>query len=187
MRLNCIMMKMKCFFLMIATIALGCTSIKKALIQSGGRNEVIQNAILDFSKTRLYKKDTIFSVKTGDMDKNVLTVRIGKNSTKLLLTANTKVGSHSKLPSRFIEKEGKLFFWWDDDYPLTEEALAIYKKYHLLQDDEGGIITVPDFIINDAQKAAHYYFCWDDLSIYKKVITNKGIGYYKPPKLKCSQ
>ena len=44
---------------------------------------------------------------------------------------------------------------------------------------------LPDFIINDAAKAAHYYFCRDNISNYKRVVTHVATGYYKPPKLKC--
>lgn len=181
-------MKVKFLCLLImATLVLSCASFKKELIKSGGRNEVIQNAILIFSKTtRLYKRDTVFSVRTGE-DKEILIVRVGKNSTKLLLTTDTEPGSKNKLlPSRFVEKDGKLFFWWDNDYPLTEEAIAVFHKYNLFQDDDGGVITVPNFTNDDAQKAAHYYFCKNDLTKYKEVITNKGIGYYDPPKLTCN-
>jgi hypothetical protein len=166
----------------------GCVSVKKGLVQKGGIDNAIQNAILDFSNTaKLYKKNNVFSVSVLEVaNEDLMVVRIGKNSMKLLLTAKAKVGSlDSKLPTRFIEKEGKLFFWWDNEYPLTKEALDVYEKYNLLQDDEGGVITVPEFTVNDAQKAAHYYFCKDDLTKYKKVITNKGVGYYEPPKLNC--
>jgi hypothetical protein len=173
---------------LMLVLFVGCASFKTGLIQTGGADEMIQNAILDFSNaTRLYKKDTVFSVSVLEIvDKDPIVVRIGSNTMNLLLTEETKVGSKGgKLPSRFIEKDGKLFFWWDDDYPLTEEALAVYEKYDLLQDDEGGVITVPEFTINDAQKAAHYYFCKNDPSKYKRVITNIGVGYYDPPTLKC--
>lgn len=181
------MKKIECLCLITVTLVLSCASFKNELVKSGDRNEVIQNAILDFSKTtKLYKRDTVFSVSAGE-DKDLLIVRVGKNSTKLLLTADTKAGVKNKLlPSRFIEKEGKLFFWWDDDYPLTEEAIAVFHKYNLFQNDQGGVITVPDFTTDDTQKAAHYYFCRNDLTRYKKVITNIGIGYYDPPKLECN-
>jgi len=84
----------------------------------------------------------------------------------------------------YLEKEGKLFFWWDSSYPLTEKTLATYKKYDLLQDDDG-LIQTPDFITDDALKGAYYFFCTNDLSSYKKVITNTGFGYFDPPKLNC--
>lgn len=178
-------MKITFIFLITSTLVVGCSSLKAQFNQTGDRNEAIQNAVLDFSSTKLFIIDTVFSIKTGDINENTLIVRIGKNNTKLLLTDSTKVGSKGKLPSRYIEKDGKLFFWWDDEYPLTEETLSILQKYNLLQDDEGGIIKFPDFVINDAQKAAHYYFCKNNLTRYKKVITNKGIGNYTTPNLKC--
>ena len=165
-----------------------CASFKNELVQTGGRTEAIKNAILDFSNmNKLYKRDTVFSVQTEEMSNEVLIVSIGKNNMKILLNEDIKIGSKGMLPSKYFEKEGKLFFWWDNDYPLTEETLAVFNKYDLLQDDEGGKITFPDFIIDDSQKSAHYYFCKNDLSIYKKVITNKGLGYYDAPNLKCVQ
>ena len=39
---------------------------------------------------------------------------------------------------------------------------------------------------NDSDKGADYYFCKNNLSKYKRVVTNIGLGYYKPPKLKCN-
>jgi hypothetical protein len=116
----------------------------------------------------------------------MLAVRIGASHYRFLLTRDTKIGSKGKLPSRFIEKNGKLFYWWDDDYPLTEEVIAVLKKYNLFQDDNDGLITVPENPTNDAQKGAHYYFCRSDLTKYKKVVTNKGMGYYDPPKFECT-
>lgn len=193
---------------MITVLSTGCATLKNDFNQSGGLNETVQNAILDFSTTRLYKNDSVFSIsyfdtlysmsldKTdpnnykwvkGDVKKGIAAVGIRPNYNQLLLTADAKVGSkNSKLPTRFTISEGKLFYWWDKDYPLTERALSIYKQYDLLQDDEGGLITVPDFKTNDAQNAVHYYFCEKDLTNYKKVVTSKGIGYYEPPKLTCN-
>lgn len=109
-----------------------------------------------------------------------------KFNDRFLYTAQTTVGSKgSSLPTRYIEKDGKLFYWFDDDYPLTEEMLAILWKYDLLFDDTKGLVGFPQFSINDSQKGVHYYFCKNDLSRYKRIITNIAIGYYKPPKLKC--
>lgn len=158
-------------------------------VQAGDEIDVvIHTALLDFSNNRrLYKKDSVFSIWIYQKDDNedLLVVSIGRDYSKLLLTDSSKVGSKGKLPSRFIEKDMKLFYWWDDDYSLTDEALAVFQKYNLLQDDEGGLIQVPDFEIDDAQKDAHYYFCKNDLTKYKRVITNIGIGYYEAPDLKC--
>ena len=200
-------MKATSLFSILALLLVNSCASLKGLNQSGGKREVIQNAILDFSNTtNLYKKDSVFSISYQDtlykmtleelddgtskwvrdgIYEGVTAVSISANDNKFLLSSDTKIGSKGKLPSRFIEKEGRVFFWWDDDYLLTKEALAVFKKYNLLQDDEGGLITVSDFAIDDAQKGAHYYFCEDNISKYKRIITNKGMGYYDPPSLNC--
>ena len=167
------------------------TSFKKGLVQSGGQQEAIKNAILDFSNTTsFYKKGTIFSLLIdyhgGDYpNKELLSVSIIESNLKMLLTKETKVGSKGRLPSRFIEREGKLFYWSDNDYSLTKKMLIVLEKYHLLQDDESGRITIPDLSGYISEKGVHYYFCKNNLTKYKKVITSFAIGYYKPPKLKC--
>lgn len=186
------MEKKKLAILIITTILIGsCNPVKKSFVKSGNsQDDAIQIAILDFSNTdKLLKRDSVFSIEIVGLpnNKDVMVVNIGKNNRKLLLTSDAKIGSIGKLPSRYFEKEGRLFFWWDDGYPLTEETLATFNKYHLLQDDKNGTIKIPDFIITDAQKDAHYYFCKSDISGYKKVVTKKGIGYYDPPSLKCSK
>src|SRR5690554_3906913 len=203
---------MKTNFLFLVTtffLIQGCASIKSELIQKGGSNEAIQNAIKDFSnsKSRLYKKNSVFFISyydtlnrmklekiddsnakwiEGEPYKEIVAVSLGINPSNLLLTEKIKIGSKGKLPSRYFEKDGKLFFWWDDDFPLTQETLDIYVKYNILQDDEDGLIKLPGYTIDDTQKGVDYYFCKNNLTNYKKIITNKGIGYYDAPMLDCA-
>ncbi len=195
------------FCLIIFVLISGCISLNNQLVRTGSQPEIIKNAILDFSTTcKLYKKGSVFLVSfydtvykmtlkklddrnykwiPNDFYEDICAVGIGANYNRFLLTKEAKVGSKGKLPTRFFEKDGKLFYWWDNDYPLTEETLSVFHKYNLLQDDENGMITIPDFVIDDAQKVAHYYFCRDDLTKYKKIITNIGLGYYEPPRISC--
>ncbi len=187
-----------------------CGSFSKSeLVQNGEGKDAIKNAILDFSNTsKLYKKDSVFSVwvheplcrmileeaDNGDSRwvegkpyQGILAVSVGANYNKLFLTDSVKVGKKGvKIPTRYIERDGKLFYWWDDDYPLTQEALDTFERYGVLQDDEDGTILFPDFAVNDAQKGMHYYFCKNNLRNYKKVKTNKGIGFYDAPTLDCN-
>jgi hypothetical protein len=194
----------------------GCISVKNGLIKTGEnvRDIAIHNAVLDFSNScRLYRNDSVFSVSfedsvfflalnyaTGERyrdkfyeDRVLASISAhrmdescGECCDRFLYTAETAAGSKGKLPSRHIEKDGKLFYWWDDDYPLTEEMLAILWKYDLLCDDTEGLTGIPDFTTDDRLKGAHYYFCKNDLSKYKRVVTNIADGYYRPPKLKCN-
>jgi hypothetical protein len=167
-----------------------CTSAKKVFVRTGNnQDDAIQIAILDFSRTpKLFKKDSVFFVYVARLKNynEILIVSVGNNISKLLVTKEAQIGSKGKLPSRYIEKQGKLFYWWDANYPLTEEALSVFKKFNLLQDDINGRIQLPEIRYDEAEKNADYYFCKNDPSVFKKIVTNRGIGYYDPPLLKCS-
>ena len=166
--------------------------------------DFINVAISDFvSKCSLFKKDSVFKVSVEDtlvklsfqseqsrwvldtVYQNVLVVEIlGLMDTKEWYFSDAVIGSKGKLPSRYVIVKGKLFFWEDDDYPLTEEILSVFKRYNILTEmmERGAL---PDNPINDAAKAADYYFCRNDVSNYKRVVTHVATGYYEPPKLKC--
>ncbi len=204
-------MKVNYLFLSIFLFLIGsCSTFKKDLIQRGDQQEAIKNAILDFSNTSgLYKKDSVFSVSYHDplykmalektdngnerwiedkLYKGIVAVSISADYNKMLLTDSTKVGNKgAKLPTRYIERDGKLFYWRDDDHPLTQEALNVFKRYNLLlEDDLDGVMEFYDFTTDDAQKGVDYFFCKNNLVEYKKITTNKGIGYYGAPELKCN-
>ena len=182
--------KVICLLIIYAlTYLTACASYKESLVKVGDHSDAINNAIIDFSNTtNLYKKDSIFFIVFHETQrKDVIFVRIGSNNMKLLLTDEVQVGKiGGKIPTRYIEQNQKLFFWYDDNYPLTENAMSIYEKYDLLQDDENGVITVPAFVLNDTQEVAHYYFCKEDLRTYQKIITKRAIGNYKAPAINCT-
>ena len=204
-------MKVNYLFLLTLLLLFGsCGAFKKELVQTGGKEEAAQNAILDFSNTSgLYKKDTVFSVWVhdplhrmvleetdegnsrwveGKPYQGIVAVSIGANYNKILLTDSTKVGDKgAKIPTRYIERDSKLFYWWDDDYPLAQEALTVFGKYNLLVENNlDGVIEFYDFKINDAQKGVDYYFCKNDLTKYKKITINKAIGFYDAPSINCN-
>ena len=114
--------------------------LNKAIISS--------STILDFSKTcSLYKKDSIFELKKIVLPgyNDLIVVEISQNIGKMIVRADTKVGSKGKLASRYVEKNGKLFFWWDDNDPLTDEAFAIFHKYNLLFNDNGTFVNSAEY------------------------------------------
>lgn len=188
----------------------GCTPLKESMITTGEnlKEIAIHNAILDFSTNcYLFKKDSVFSVTFEDsvFEEGNL-VRVDEKANKDGVTHRWKRGPfrngivfvgigtndnyqfyYSKdekpiLPSRYVIKEGKLFYWWDHNYPVTEEMINILKKYDCLQSD----LIIPEFGKDEKTKGADYYFCMNDLSKYKRVITNIAWGgYYKLPRLKC--
>ena len=188
----------------------GCSSTKKIVMPTDENlQEVAINiAIQDFStKCNLFKKDSVFSVffydsvfskptltqvdkgeykdrrthqwKKGNLIDGIVSVEIGSNDDyQLYYSEQTK----SKLPTRYVIKDGKLFYWWDKNNTVTEEIIAVLWRYNILQTYS----IIPDFSTDDSRKGAHYYFCKNDLSKYKRVVTNIGLGYYKPPQLKCN-
>jgi len=86
-------------------------------------------------------------------------------------------------------KDKDLVEWAKDNktlfYPLTKEMLAVLWKFDLLCDDTEGLIQMPEFTTDNRLKGAHYYFCRNDLSRFRRVITNIGLGFYRPPRLRC--
>ena len=165
--------------------------------------DFINVAISDFvSKCSLFKKDSVFKISVEDtlvelsfqseqsrwildtVYQNILVVNVFGLINKVWYFSDAVIGSKGKLPSRYVIVKGKLFFWQDDNYPLTEEILSVFKRYNILTEMmERGALH--DNTINDAAKAADYYFCRNDVSNYKRVVTHVATGYYEPPKLKC--
>jgi hypothetical protein len=124
------------YFLSVAN----CNSIKNIQEnKTANVDEAINFAISDFSKIKkLYKHDSTFWISLYRVPKNdniVVVEIVGNSIGKLLLTRDVKVGTKGRFPSRYLVKNGKLFFWEDKDVPLTSEALAVFKQYDLLQDD----------------------------------------------------
>ena len=192
------------FLIIISCLLSGCKSsiviLQKETYQT---EDFINVAISDFvSKCSLFKKDSVFKVSVEDtlvklsfqseqsrwildtVYQNILVVNVFGLINKVWYFSDAVIGSKGKLPSRYAIVKGKLFFWEDDDYPLTEEILSVFKRYNILTEmmERGAL---PDNPINDAAKAADYYFCRNDVSNYKRVVTHVATGYYEPPKLKC--
>lgn len=186
----------------------------------------IHNAIEMFTKTKpkIYKEDSVFHItftdsifrlvlreipppnKGGNTHEwirgtyydNLIAVGIlGYSNFKYYLTPSIKVGNKTKaIPTCFIEKDGKLFLWYDDDYLITEELLTVFHKYNLFEDilpllkelnrpieDADKFLLVNP--IDELKKGAEYFFCKDNLNNYKRIINNKALGYYDIPTIKC--
>lgn len=191
------------FILVVVLILIHSCSSSKTVYQTGGIKEAITNSINDFSSTQLYKRGDVFevsftedyylfSLKEDDNgtyawlpDKNypeIYGISILNNNTKFAYN-ESDIGKVSKnVPSVVLKKRGKLFYWWDDNVPLTKRVVDILSEFNLLNDTQENI----DYRINDSQKAMHYYVCKGNIAKYRRVLTNKAIGYYSPPNLNCN-
>ena len=167
------------------------------------KDAAIHNAILDFSKkinlftkdvafyvnfedsvfyeatlVRVYEKNYTHEWKRGELYDGIASVEImGVLGSKLYYSEESK----GRLPSRYVIKKGKLFYWYDDNYPVTDEMIAVLWKYDLLEEDY--VISIES--MSESKKSAHYYFCKNNMSKYKKIKPKYGLGFYNPPKVKC--
>ena len=199
-------MRRPIILLLLWLLLVNCYSQKKYIPQSTNFAEfAIYEAITDFADNcRLFKQDSIFYITTLDTLKhytlqrnqgtlewicdsiyaNLFVINIIPSINKLFYLPDAVVGSKGKLPSRYVIVKGKLFYWDDDDYPLTEETLSVLKKYDALTDMIHDRV-LPETVISDSKEIAFYYFCRNNLLKHKRAASSKSAGYYRPPKLKC--
>ena len=168
-------------------------SISKTPIRRPEKNkDAIQLAIDDFTtKCKLYKEDSIFRIKVWNLGqynqyKDFVVVSILGLRKKIILEPEDTIGSKGKSETRVYEKDAELFRWRDDNYPISQAVLKTFQRHNLIEMDSSRI-KYPEYPRDDSQEAAIYFFCKDNLAIYKRVVTAKGVGYFKPPALKCSE
>lgn len=162
---------------------LSCSSYKEQLVSNGTYEEAIQNAIIDFSNTSLFKKGKVFKLHYRSLNDDFHHIMIIEGFENKYLYSKEKKIEENKLPSKCLELNNKLFIWWDDNYIINEEVFLKLEKYNMLKDDEGGWVSVLDPIIDDQKKGADYFICKNNLKIYKRVITN--VGTVSVPNLRC--
>lgn len=166
-------------------VVLSCNPVKSQSTSLTIFDEAIAMAINDFSKTKAFKKGRVFDISYKEINENLIFVSILEIEKNKYLYSITKPIEENILPSRYIEKDNKLFIWWDDNRKIDQEMFNILKKYNMLKDDEGGWIVFLDYSMDDKKKATTYYFCKKNLKEFKRIITN--ISNDNLPKLKCNE
>lgn len=198
-------MKMK-YLTLIVLLSLLCSAAQSQMKQ--GYDQARQTAIQDFSKTKLYKEDSVFFVTLYDTlhkieydktDAHHWKPFLAKTYSELIVFEilgypekyfldTTKDLIHQKgIPHGFFEKNGKIFLWWDKHHTLTDSTIKTLDKYHLIVrgrgDDYFKIIGGTD----DSKRGTDYYFCRSNLSVYKKKIAQVATEYRDPPNIRCKQ
>jgi len=100
------------YFLSTFCLLCSCTSLKKTIKCNGIQNDPIQIAILDFSKAcSIYEEDSVFLIKKFTLSKydSIVLVSVTRNFTKMIVRADTKVGSKGKIASRYFQKTANYF------------------------------------------------------------------------------
>lgn len=198
-------------FIFLGFIFISCTSQKINFYTEG--DILVQarvNAIEDFVKNKynlkLYSskgmKERVFDVfwivnKESDEGNIYVFTIFPEYSGFISLSVEDQLGkvSNSYFPTNYLEKNGVLFVWKDTNIPLRQDVLNIMNQYYVLDSTDVKIalgILSEDYVdekivlMNSKLKSVHYYFCKKNLSKNKKVITNKALGYYNPPIIKCN-
>lgn len=183
---------MKNLLIIIALFIMSCSSWKNRLQEEvGDKNTAIHNVIADFShKSSLYRKNKVFSISIQEINEEKIVIGILPTRDKFLPMPEDTIGNNrGYIPTNFAEKDDKLFYWTDSTRILTKEVINILSKFDLIDSiNVQGFVAIPEgaMIIDDKQKGVDYYICRNNLKIYKKVVTNIGYGYYKPPNLNCN-
>lgn len=97
-------------------------------------------------------------------------------------------------PNNYEIRENKLFLWKDNSTPLKKDVLDVMAEFGVLDsvDVKRELNLLPiDFedmrvvTIDHKLKSVHYYICKNKIEKFKKIVTNKAVGYYVKPQLNC--
>lgn len=161
-----------------------CTSWKNELIQKGNYETAIKNSIFDFYHTSsLVKKNTNFIVSYKIYESGIIGVSITGNDNKIYIINGSPKG---KIKDQYLEYNGKLFCWYDDQKGQNPNIINKLSKYKVI-DSVKALTEDMLYVRDDAKKGANYYFCKDNLSIYKKEETSMAMPREIKINLNCIQ
>jgi hypothetical protein len=181
---------MKHTILLLLLFFISCSSWKGNLVTEGSYNQAIENSIIDFLNTSsLSKKENVFTLKINDESSDIISVSIFGNKNKIYPSPDIQIGKvTNKIPTRYIEKNGKLFYWYESKAILTMDLVKKLSAYKIIDSTNvKEVIVLPEYSVDDSKKAVDYYFCKNNLLKYKKVTTSITMGYYDMPKLECDR
>ena len=196
---RCAILKMKYYIIILAFLVSSCSSWKKGMVTEGNKNDAILNAILDFTHSeKLLKQDSVFFIYAEDPlysykrlydgkysyqwvpdipYENIIKVSISGDSENTYIEKK-ELSEYDRIPSRYFIFKEKLFLWYDENQPLTQELIDALKQFNLLKNDDEAVL-----VIDHSKKTAQYYFCKNNLTQYKRKISN----ITSIPRLKCLQ
>ncbi|WP_163213728.1 hypothetical protein [Bacteroides sp. 519] len=191
------------YSLLLLLVLISCTS--KSLKQ-GEKETTINNAISDFLETEKdFLRDKVFGVFYYDTIGRIAYEKVDSMhyrpyrtvtyEDKVAVTIYPTYYQYPQLPTdsfpeagaptRYYIKDNKLFYWYDEDYPLTKEMVDVLKSYNLIYYITE---TIPDsltIVVPYNDNGVDYFFCRKNLSKFTKITTDKAVGYYDIPLLNC--
>ncbi len=196
---------MKKILLLLLLTMLFCSSSPPPIMQrTSAYDTAIEIAIEDYLKCRLSKHFCAFIVWVDEISEyapykindELIVIDISPAFHRTHITPLVDTIGSVRLPTRHIIKNGKLFYWYDPNYGLTEKMVNVLFQFNVADSIDllAPSITLDDYTdnyihhqVDEKTKISTYYFCKNNLNKYKRVITNIATGWYKPPKIKCNQ
>ena len=163
-----------------------CSPWKETLVAQGDQYDAVANSVRDFLRHGRYSQhDRVFSVSIKSLPDGLLGVSIYPDSNKVLVSTEDRISfSYRGFPTRYMEQDGKLFYWDDSTSQVSPDLVAALMR-HRLVDTMVLNVYIPERYIDHAKKSVDYYLCPTNLRRYKKVRTTRAIGYYPSPTLEC--
>ncbi|MFS4492401.1 hypothetical protein [Maribacter sp. 2308TA10-17] len=181
----------KSLFILIFIFGISCSSYKSNLHRTGQKNEIIENAIMDFLSTNSYRnKSNAFQIEYLDFNENIATVTIDAIIGKeLLLQKPDTIGNRSKwFPSKFREKKNKLFVEVDSSHGLSRETISKMSEYGILDSTKVKTGQATLFKIDESWKQTHYFFCKSNITNYRSLKSTAVLGQdTRIEEFKCSE
>jgi uncharacterized protein YcfL len=184
---------MKTYFytiIIFVTVLAGCSAWKEMLVAEGNHNVAVQNAIYDFIHTegRLTKQARVYDVIIDTISNEILGISISGYEDKLVIHPKNKIGTnHPYFPTRYVEIDNKLFYWYDSESNITSELIDALSRYSKIDSSFVKGTYELNVVFDDSKKGVDYYFCKNNLLKYKKVRGTIAMGWYEPPRLKCKR
>jgi hypothetical protein len=173
-------------YIIVITLLESRTSWKDAMVAKGDRNDAIKNAIIDFTHARrFYRKDTVFDFLIKDINDDVLAITIlGERNKVAVITENEVDYSYKAFPTRYVERDGKMFYWHDSTVNTPPELITKLSKMTRI---DTAIIGkyLPQTWNVDYERNVTYYFCKSDLKRYKRVYTRNPRAWFEAPEIIC--
>ena len=159
--------------------------------QTGQKNEIIENAIMDYLSTNSYRnKSNAFQIEYLDFNENIATVTIDAIIGKeMVLRKSDTIGNKSKwFPSKFREKKNKLFVEVDSTHGLSRETISKMSEYGILDSTKIKTGQAPLFKIDESWKQTHYFFCKNKIDQYRTLKSTAVLGQdTRLAEFKCSE
>lgn len=161
------------FYLLISLLFVNCAVSKwtETQVATGGLENAIENSITDFIHTsKLVKTDSIFDVSVIDTNQNMLIVGIARPSDLIRPSYKNKVGTYDNVfPTRYLTKDGKLFYWSDSTRVITQEIIDILKRYDHIDFSWAELpYEMIHGVNDDGVEGMVYYICKHNYKNYKK-------------------